>query len=139
MKLLHFIESKGPAGFQLFLRAIDEVNEVDQHCLRVRVWFGEKGETSDSEPTDSLRIDWSHLSAQLSQQQKKNRMWRLNFKQPDTASTSTKIVHKYPNLIFPTGPLKKKSHTFMYIVYTSLMSMVWDVNESKAHSLVILQ
>ena len=36
MKLLHFIESKGPAGFQLFLKAIaNEVDEPDQLRLQL--------------------------------------------------------------------------------------------------------
>ena len=52
---------------------------------------------------------------------------------PDTTSTSTELVRKYPNLIFPTGPLKKKSHA---LIYTSLFKMAWGGSESKARSLM---
>ena len=52
----------------------------------------------------------------------------------DSASSSTNLVHRYPSLVFPSGPLKKKSHAF---VYTSLFKMAWSGEEEKAQSLMI--
>ena len=53
--------------------------------------------------------------------------------QPDPSVVSTQIVRKYPNLIFPSGPLKKKSHSF---IYTSLFKMAWGGDEDKARTLM---
>ena len=51
----------------------------------------------------------------------------------DSTCTSTQVVRKYPNLIFPSGPLKKKSHSF---VYTHLFKMAWGGDEDKARSVM---
>ena len=46
-----------------------------------------------------------------------------------TSIPSTKVICKYPNLIFPSGPLKKRSHSH---IYTSLFKMVWGEQEKRA-------
>ena len=51
----------------------------------------------------------------------------------DSTCTSTHVVRKYPNLIFPSGPLRKRSHSF---VYTSLFKMAWGGDENTARSLM---
>ena len=51
----------------------------------------------------------------------------------DSMSTPTKVVRKYPNLVFPSGPLKKKSHA---LVYTTLFKMAWGGEEEKARLLM---
>ena len=51
----------------------------------------------------------------------------------DSACTATQVVRKYPNLIHPSGPLKKKSHSY---VYTSLFKMAWGGKEDKARTLM---
>ena len=50
---------------------------------------------------------------------------------PDVSCT--KVVRKYPKLIFPAGPLKKQSSSF---IYNSLFKMAWGGNEDKARSLM---
>ena len=57
----------------------------------------------------------------------------LQCSEVDLASTSTKVLQKYPNLIFPSGPLKRKAHSLMY---TSLFKMAWGGDENKARSLM---
>ena len=57
----------------------------------------------------------------------------LQCNEVDLASTSTKVLQKYPNLIFPSGPLKKKAHSRMY---TALFKMAWGGDENKARSLM---
>ena len=59
--------------------------------------------------------------------------YSIEHDQPDPSVVSTKIVRKYPNLIFPSGPLKKKSHSF---IYTSLFKMAWGGDEDKARTLM---
>ena len=51
----------------------------------------------------------------------------------DSTATSTKLVRKYPNLIFPSGALKRKSHS---VVYTNLFKMAWSGEEDKARTLM---
>ena len=51
----------------------------------------------------------------------------------DSACTSAQVVRRYPNLIFPSGPLKKKSHS---IVYNSLFKMAWSGEEDKARAVM---
>ena len=46
---------------------------------------------------------------------------------------STKIVRKYPNLIFPSGPLKKKSTS---LIYVTLFKMAWSDKEDTARSVM---
>lgn len=45
----------------------------------------------------------------------------------------TQVVRKYPNLIFPSGPMHKQSSSF---IYTSLFKMAWGGHEDKAQSLM---
>ena len=59
---------------------------------------------------------------------------QLEFDQVDSAVPCTKIVRKYPSLIFPTGALQKKSHAF---IYTSLFKMAWGGEEDKARSVMM--
>lgn len=56
-----------------------------------------------------------------------------SMKHDEVDSTCTQVVKKYPNLIFPSGPLKKKSHAF---VYTQLFKMAWGGDENKARSVM---
>ena len=58
---------------------------------------------------------------------------RIEHDHPDTACTSTQIVRKYPNRIFPSGPMKKSSHS---LIYTSLFKMAWGGDENKALSVM---
>ncbi len=46
---------------------------------------------------------------------------------------SNRIVRKYPSLIFPSGPLKKKSNS---LIYTSLFKMAWGGSEDRARSVM---
>ena len=83
-------------------------------------------ETSGSEPTNPLSMEPSISTAEPSpdnedvETELKAIKESIERDHPDTTSTPTEIVRKYPNLIFPTGPLKKKSHAF---IYTSLFKM----------------
>ena len=43
-----------------------------------------------------------------------------------------RIVRKYPNLIFPSGPLRRQSNSF---IYTSLFKMAWGGREGVARAL----
>ena len=45
----------------------------------------------------------------------------------------TRIVRKYPNLIFPSGPLKRRSNS---LIYTSLFKMAWGGSEDRARSVM---
>lgn len=46
---------------------------------------------------------------------------------------SNRVVRKYPSLIFPSGPLKRKSNS---LIYTSLFKMAWGGNEDRARSVM---
>jgi tetratricopeptide (TPR) repeat protein len=50
-----------------------------------------------------------------------------------TEESCTQVVRKYPNLISPSGPLRKKSSSFLY---TSLFRMAWGGSEDKARSIM---
>lgn len=56
---------------------------------------------------------------------------RLEDDRPD--ESCTQVVRKYPNLVFPSGPLRKQSSSYLY---TSLFKMAWGGDEDKALSLM---
>ncbi len=47
------------------------------------------------------------------------------------ADISARVVRKYPNFIFPSGPMKLKSNS---LIYTSLFQWAWGGNEDGARS-----
>ena len=90
-----------------------------------------KGEKSESSASTSAQEPESSTSTSAQESEDSDEIDEIqDLLQNDSPDeTCTRVIRKYPNLTFPSGPLRLRSNS---LIYTSLFKMAWGGDETKA-------